>query len=66
VFDNSLTVCFIFVSGSDSMDSPKKKFTLSADAPVFVPKFTMSQSEFEVSVHSHWSFCGFWLVLITD
>lgn len=32
---------------SDSSNSPKKKYTLSADAPVFVPKFTMSQSEFE-------------------
>ncbi|KAH3849177.1 polyadenylate-binding protein-interacting protein 1-like [Dreissena polymorpha] len=38
------------LNGQSSTASPKKAYTLSADAPVFVPKFTMVQPSFHQPV----------------
>ena len=38
--------CKFWFAGGNA--SPKKKYTLSADAPVFVPKFAMPQQYYQV------------------
>lgn len=35
------------INGGNADSSPKKKYTLSADAPVFVPKFAMQQQYYQ-------------------
>ena len=46
---NNFNLGFLFcVIGGNADGSPKKKYTLSADAPVFVPKFAMQQQYYQV------------------
>ena len=43
-----IKIALLFSTGGNADSSPKKKYTLSADAPVFVPKFAMQQQYYQV------------------